>query len=485
MLKKIPVIILIVILFIFSIFVIPSFALNEFTSSNKFYMEYNNNYVILPMIAPCSRYNPDTDLLIAGYNNKSDFNSYCILVVVNGKQYSNPYDYKIYQSSDNWHCINVVNQSTNAQITLNYYAFRYNNSLWGNWGGLVTRYDTWANNNIDICKTDFDLYKQSTGELISSKSSFDNLPFIANTTEQLENVSVGELAIGDNGVAPSLLNITLRNNTTSTILFTINLTDYADYISRLDLSDPFSNFGYVIPWKNLPQFSFIENNQYTIYIDFGELMTISKTFIVRKSISSTDIPLTNVPEPPITPTPDPNQSIIDSNKETQNKLDEQTNAIKEQTETNKNIFQKIGDILDLLNPFSDNFFGKKLVELILNGIKSLFVPEDGFFSNYFNEIKEWFSDRLGFLWSPFDFLIELLTRISNINFNEPKFNIPDIYEPFTNNKIISATEFNFNDFLDNSILKTAHDIYLLLVDGFIIFSLYKLISAKIEEVFTK
>lgn len=90
------------------------------------------------------------------------------------------------------------------------------------------------------------------------------------------------------------------------------------------------------------------------------------------------------------------QQIINSNKETQNKLNEQTNAIKENTETNKNIFQKIGDILSYINPFSENFFGRKLVELIIDGIKSLFIPEDDFFSNYFEEIKNWFSDRLRF-----------------------------------------------------------------------------------------
>ena len=108
---------------------------------------------------------------------------------------------------------------------------------------------------------------------------------------------------------------------------------------------------------------------------------------------------------------DSTDKILESNKETQNKLEEQTNAIKEGNETNKNIFQKIGDIFDLLNPFSENFFGRKLVDLIIDGLKSLFVPEDGFFENYFNEIRDWFNERLGFLFAPFDFIIELLNRI--------------------------------------------------------------------------
>ena len=64
---------------------------------------------------------------------------------------------------------------------------------------------------------------------------------------------------------------------------------------------------------------------------------------------------------------------------TNSKIDEQTNAIKEQTETNKNIFEKIGDILSYINPFSENFFVYKLIELLVDAIKSLFIPSDDFF----------------------------------------------------------------------------------------------------------
>lgn len=179
------------------------------------------------------------------------------------------------------------------------------------------------------------------------------------------------------------------------------------------------------------------------------------------------------------------KTIKEENEKTQNAINAQTEVIKENNETNKNIFQKIGDILSFINPFSENFFGRKLVELIINGLKSLFIPEDGFFSDYFTELKDWFSERFGFLWAPFDFIIDLLTRIVNINFSEPVFSIPDINEPFTGHKLISAIDFNFNDLLENQALKTVHDIYLLIVDGGIVFALYKITREKIEEVFTK
>lgn len=166
-------------------------------------------------------------------------------------------------------------------------------------------------------------------------------------------------------------------------------------------------------------------------------------------------------------------------------IEENTNVIKEQTEVNKNIFEKIGEILSYLNPFSENFFAYKLISLLLDGLKSLFIPSNDFFSTFFTDLKEWFSDRLGFLFYPFELIIDILNKIMNINFSEPVFEIPDINEPFTNSKLISATSYNLNDLLKNSIFKTVHNIYLLCVDAFIVFGLVNLAKRKFEEVTNK
>ena len=66
---------------------------------------------------------------------------------------------------------------------------------------------------------------------------------------------------------------------------------------------------------------------------------------------------------------------------------------------------------------------------MIDGLKSLFIPSDDFFDTYFNDLRDWFSERLGFLWTPFDVLIEILEDISSINFSEPIISCPDIYEP--------------------------------------------------------
>lgn len=170
---------------------------------------------------------------------------------------------------------------------------------------------------------------------------------------------------------------------------------------------------------------------------------------------------------------------------TNGKLDEQTEAIKNQTETNKNIFEKIGEMLSYINPFSENFFVYKLIELLINAIKSLFIPGDDFFNNYFTELKDWFSDRLGFLFYPFELVIDILNKMLNINFANPVFNIPDIHEPFTGKLLISATTFNLNSLVESGALKVIHDIYLICLDAFIIFGLVMLFRRKYEEVTTK
>lgn len=170
---------------------------------------------------------------------------------------------------------------------------------------------------------------------------------------------------------------------------------------------------------------------------------------------------------------------------TNNLLEEQQEILKEQHETSKGIWGTIKEILSYLNPFSENFFAYKLVALIIDGLKSLFIPSDDFFETFFTEMKDWFSDRLGFLFYPFELVIDILNKILNVNFSEPVFNIPDINEPFTGQKLIGATTYNLNSLLSNSVLENIHNIYLVVVDAIIIFALVNLAKRKFEEVTSK
>jgi len=108
--------------------------------------------------------------------------------------------------------------------------------------------------------------------------------------------------------------------------------------------------------------------------------------------------------------------------------------------------------------------------------------KNGFLGSYFDELFDWFCDRLGFLSYPLELILNLLDKILNINFDEPIINIPDIKEPFTNETLIAATSFNFNSLLENETLANVHNIYLVIVDAILAFAMVNLLKMKLEEV---
>ena len=166
-------------------------------------------------------------------------------------------------------------------------------------------------------------------------------------------------------------------------------------------------------------------------------------------------------------------------------LQEQIELQRQQEEDNKGIIASIKEVISYLNPFSENFFVYKLIDLLIDALKSLFIPAEDYFSNYFDELMNWFSDRFGFLAYPLELILNILNRFLNINFSEPIISIPNIEEPTTGLKLISATNYNLNSLLDNEVLKNVHNIYLIIVDAIIIFGLVNLLKHKMEEVMTK
>ncbi len=166
-------------------------------------------------------------------------------------------------------------------------------------------------------------------------------------------------------------------------------------------------------------------------------------------------------------------------------LEQQQATAEEQLETSKGIWGTLKDLLSYINPFSENFFVYKLIDLLINALKSLFIPSDNYLSTYFDDLLNWFSDRLGFLAYPLELILDVLDRIVNINFSEPIIQIPNFVEPSTNEIIISSRTYNLNDLLENNTFKVCHDVYFILVDAVIIFGLVNLLKHKIEEVFTK
>lgn len=160
-------------------------------------------------------------------------------------------------------------------------------------------------------------------------------------------------------------------------------------------------------------------------------------------------------------------------------------ALKENTETNKNIFQRIGELLSYINPLSENFFAYKLIDLLLNALKSLFIPSDNFFNNWLADLNEYFGDRFGILYYPFEVVIDFLTRFVNacdtMSSSSAVINVPEM--KFMGVTLISAFSYDFNSLLVNDTLKTIHDIYLVVMDVMFSLMLVNLAKNTFVEIF--
>ena len=143
--------------------------------------------------------------------------------------------------------------------------------------------------------------------------------------------------------------------------------------------------------------------------------------------------------------------------------DVETGLMEENNETNKGIWETLKEVLSYINPFSENFFVYKLVEILLDGLKSLFLPSDDFLTNWVTDMNSWLSDRLGFLYYPIDLVTQFFNKISELSDSGSAVISGDGFD-FMGAKLIPAFSFDFNSLLDNSTIKQVHDVYLVIVD---------------------
>lgn len=76
------------------------------------------------------------------------------------------------------------------------------------------------------------------------------------------------------------------------------------------------------------------------------------------------------------------------------------------------------DIISYINPFSDNFLGKKIIELLSDLLEFLFVPE----SNPFEELSSKFDEKFAFV-GQIKTLVSDLLGFNNYGDKVPSFNM--------------------------------------------------------------
>lgn len=104
-------------------------------------------------------------------------------------------------------------------------------------------------------------------------------------------------------------------------------------------------------------------------------------------------------------------------------------------------------------------------------------------SNKWDDLLNFFKQRFGFLTYPFEFIIDLLNRILNIEYEDPVLHIPEIVIPGTNNSVFSGLDFDFNSILQTQAIANIYNVYLVAVDFIISFGVLVLAYKTILEVF--
>lgn len=168
-----------------------------------------------------------------------------------------------------------------------------------------------------------------------------------------------------------------------------------------------------------------------------------------------------------------------------NKLDDAENTRKGIWETIKSFPSTFSNFFKDLGDKIGNFF-TNLLNGILDGLKSLFIPSDGFFKDWFNGFKTYVEDKLGFLATPFTIFIDFIESYSNLSSsNDIILNIPDISVPnFEDYKIISATTFNWSQTLKSKTsLLNLWNLYLDFIDVFLMLNFIGLCEKVYNRIF--
>lgn len=127
---------------------------------------------------------------------------------------------------------------------------------------------------------------------------------------------------------------------------------------------------------------------------------------------------------------------------------------------------------------------KSLLEGIINLVDSLFIPKDDFFKDWFNDISTSLETQLGFLTYPFKFIINLLNRFLSLqDTNSYVIAWPDIKVPIFDVAIINSGSYSLNELLDNSVLNTLHDLYILVTDALMIVAFINLCKKTYDKIF--
>lgn len=120
-----------------------------------------------------------------------------------------------------------------------------------------------------------------------------------------------------------------------------------------------------------------------------------------------------------------------------------------------------------------------LGNFIIEGLKGLFIPSDEFFSTWFNDLYEFFSDRLGFLMLPVDLVVDFAGLIADADSSFAGVPFPEI--SWDGTVIVSSQMVGF-DVLETDWGRELQQLLYFAGDLIMIGALLNLMHRKFEEV---
>lgn len=128
-----------------------------------------------------------------------------------------------------------------------------------------------------------------------------------------------------------------------------------------------------------------------------------------------------------------------------NKQDETNNKLDEAEKTRKGILGKIGDLFTAIVELPG-----KLVNMLIDAIKGLFVPDTEEMNSIIDDFKEVMAEKLGAIYQVVDYLTQIFANITGSNINSNSCMIfPSMTDPIFNIKLWDEQNFCFDTFRSN------------------------------------
>lgn len=121
----------------------------------------------------------------------------------------------------------------------------------------------------------------------------------------------------------------------------------------------------------------------------------------------------------------------------------------------KNVFSFLSDIVSFINPFSENFFVYKLIDLLGILLQNLFVPEEDYFFNKINDMKIKISQKI-----PYQDYVDMFETVKQVESGK------DISISLNNYKI-GNMNVNMSKFIDFSWVSKYKNTWYSWVRGFV------------------